>query len=174
MSYIKRINEMANAGPGREPFEKKFAKDLSLKYGHADWWLMKGHEDIHTSYKESRESRKSYNSDENAKTMLNNYIRAEANKKEISVPMNILYHFNEMTSQNLHEEVRYEIANYLSHYSNEFEEFKNYYRSYMETKPYRNTPSEFGTMYFIMDECMFIKIAKVFGDKVAADIAACL
>lgn len=71
--------------------------------------------------------------------------------------------------------MRYEIANYLSHYSNKFEEFKAYFKYIIDNEANYNTEVHgFGALYFIITDCMFIQISKIFGKKVARDINICL
>lgn len=189
MTHIRKIDEMVETdkradeivGNQQDSFDVKFAKELSSKYNCIGWDIENNYPDTVKSYEHKRNNIKGQlpsanNYADSAKKMIDHFVTDDhCKKKRISIPKNILYHFNELTSQNHHNEVRYEIANYLSHYSDQFEEYKAYFKYVIDNgNSYIGHTNPFGSLNLIVTDCMFVKITNVFGGKVARDIDACL
>jgi hypothetical protein len=179
MSHIKKIDEMVENQ--QDSFDVQFAKELSNKYHCICWDIENTYPDAADSYETMRNHTKGKKVSpndyaESAKKMIDFFVKDDhCKKKRIVIPKNILYHFAELTSQNHHYEVRYEIANYLSHYSDQFEEYKAFYKYIIDKgNDYIGNTNPFGSLQHIVTDCMFAKIASVFGGKVAMDIDACL
>ena len=94
-------------------------------------------------------------------------------KRKIEVPKEALVFFHNMTSNNYHIQVRYEIAKFFAKYSNEFDQYAAYFDGYKKLTEKRGFPDE-NSPYLIMSEIMLSLIAIIFGNNVARQINACL
>lgn len=101
------------------------------------------------------------------------HIAENLKPKRISIPTHILVMFFTMTDENLHHEVRYEIARYLSKWSEDMRQFEDYFGNYLENAERRGTPKD-ACPYLVMTSMMMATIAKVFGEDTADKIYTCL
>ena len=90
----------------------------------------------------------------------------------IKIPKEVLVNFYNMTENNFHVEVRYEIALYLQQYSEDMYEFVSYFNNMLKDENLRS--DRFNTAYLLMSDIMMVKIAKIFGDDIANTISDCL
>lgn len=178
MKHIKRIDEMNTVGSD-EQYLTDFAKRYPEIYVSKDGSY---YNETLDHYKHRLEgygggSNKSLLNDrkKSLDTDINDYInRAKEHKYNgtLNIPEEVLVNLYGMTDNNYHVEVRYEIALYLQQYSPEMYEFVSYFGSMLKDNKLIN--NRFYTAYLIMDGLMFLKIAAIFGGKVANELECCL
>lgn len=96
-------------------------------------------------------------------------------RAKVSISEDLLVWLANMTSANYHDDARYEIARYLSGFSEDMKQFEIYYRSFIDAfrKGGKAYPKDWKPNR-VMEEMMFITIARIFGMDVVRKFYACL
>lgn len=178
MAYIKKLDEMAKRGNSTadasyiDGFSKRYPS-LFVEKGDAYYSdVLKNYEDCYKRYTKPQDMAARV---KHMQRSVSDYLsRAKERSYDgmLNIPDEVLANFYNMTDNNYHVEVRYEIALYLSQYSDEMYEFVSYFGNMLKDDKLKT--NRFHSAYLIMDGLMSIKIAAIFGDEVLGRIDACL
>ena len=91
---------------------------------------------------------------------------------EVQITSAQLMRWAQMTDENYHAEVRYEIARFLAQFSYYFDIYEHMFLSYMNFAE-EKLRGNFGVLCSLTDS-MFEEIRKEFGEEVADKISKCL
>ena len=162
MVHIRRIDENSNTDLANH-FSQEYP-EIANERGDRAW----------SRYKENIERRLAnyHGGTKDASGGLENVGKSLRRKIRINISEDLLVWLANMTSENYHVEARYEIARYLSQFSDDMRQFEVYYKSFVEAFcengwrfPNDSEPRR------IMDEMMFITIGKIFGAEVVRKLS---
>jgi hypothetical protein len=166
MVHIRRIDESTTTSDIAEHFNREYP-EIAIERGDSSW----------NRYRENIERRLAnyHGGTKDASGELENVGKSLRRKIRINISEDLLVWLANMTSENYHVEARYEIARYLSQFSDDMRQFEVYYRSFVEAfcNGGWNFPND-SEPRRIMDDMMFITIGKIFGAEVVRKLSCAL
>lgn len=165
MVHIRRIDESEHTDLAGY-FSQEYP-EIAIERGDRSW----------NRYKENIERRLAnyHGSTKDTSGGLENVGKSLRRKVRIDISEDLLVWLANMTSENYHTEARYEIARYLSQFSDDMRQFEVYYRGFVEAfcNGGWNFPND-SEPRRIMDKMMFITIGKIFGAEVVRKLTCAL